>query len=251
MQIPGYEPSISLIIPCYNEAENAKFVISKIAKLRSEITIPFEVIFVDGCSSDATPDKLHAGIVEHSMEQNVSVHVMPSRRGYGHDIIYGLQQARANVLSWTHADMQTDIKDVFTAYDCLKALEVQNKKVFVKGKRLQRPKLDAILTFAMQVFTLLAIRVNLNDINAQPKVFTREFFDNHLSKDAPNDFSLDLFALYHAKIKGYQIKTIPVYFRARQFGEAKGGGGNLRLKCILILRTIKYILKLSSKVFKA
>ena len=250
MLIPGYEPSISIIIPCFNEAGNAELVVTRLAELRSEVNIPFEAIFVDGCSNDGTPERLRTAIAEHSMEQIVSVHVMSSKRGYGYDIMHGLRQARSNVLSWTHADMQTDIKDVFTAYDRLKALEFQCEKVFVKGKRLNRPIVDAIFTFGMQLFTLAAIRVNLHDINAQPKVFTRAFFDNHLSKGAPNDFSLDLFALFHAKIRGYQIETIPVYFRARQFGEAKGGGGGLKLRFALIRRTTKYILKLSSQRFK-
>ena len=70
----------------------------------------------------------------------------------------------------------------------------------------------------------------------------------HLKKDYPLDFSLDLYALYQAKANGYEIKTLPVYFKKRLYGEAKGGGGGWKSRMQLIKRTFKYIFKLKAQL---
>ena len=47
----------------------------------------------------------------------------------------------------------------------------------------------------------------------------------------------------NAHRKGFKIKEIPVFFKDRIHGEAKGGG-SLKGKINLVMRTFKYILKL-------
>jgi hypothetical protein len=82
--------------------------------------------------------------------------------------------------------------------------------------------------------------VPLDDINAQPKLFSRDFYES-VRDAAPHDFSLDLYWLYKARKLGYKIESCPVYFRSRRFGEAKGGGGGLAQKWKLTKRTLAYI----------
>ena len=67
----------------------------------------------------------------------------------------------------------------------------------------------------------------------------------YFQKQAPHDFSLDLFLLYQAKKYGYGIKEIPVYFKKRLHGEAKGGG-SWQTRSLLIKRTLRYIIKFKS-----
>ena len=70
----------------------------------------------------------------------------------------------------------------------------------------------------MQVFSSFILK-KLNDINAQPKLFSRKFYEKHFY-NPPSDFSLDLFLLCKAEF----VKTIDVFFNKRIYGEAKGGG---------------------------
>ena len=35
-----------------------------------------------------------------------------SNQGYGHGILKGLEEANGEILSWTHADLQTDPRDI-------------------------------------------------------------------------------------------------------------------------------------------
>ena len=79
-------------------------------------------------------------------------------------------------------------------------------------------------------------------VNAQPKLFSRKFYDKHLVKGAPLDFSLDLYLLYWARKFG-RIIEIPVYFEKRIYGEAKGGG-SFKTRMKLVKRTFAYIFEL-------
>ena len=73
-------------------------------------------------------------------------------------------------------------------------------------------------------------------------------FMNHLKK-APYDFSLDLYLLFVANRVKISIKSFPVFFSNREFGEAKGGG-TLKGKFKLIKRTIGYIIELRNDIIK-
>ena len=54
--------------------------------------------------------------------------------------------------------------------------------------------------------------VKLDEINAQPKVFRRSFYHNLLKKNAPDDFSLDLYLLLVAKKRGIKFKIYLFHF---------------------------------------
>ena len=99
----------------------------------------------------------------------------------------------------------------------------------------------------MSLISSLILNQKLWDINAQPKIFHRDFM-NHLKK-APYDFSIDLYVLFVANRIKISIKSFPVFFPNREFGEAKGGG-TLKGKFKLIKRTIWFIIELRNDIIK-
>ncbi len=239
---------LSIVIPCFNEADNILIVIEKFQNILSSTVHSVEIIVIDGGSTDDTPTKLKARFKDLDSKKFTLI-LQQERGGYGHDIIYALCQATGDVLSWTHADLQTDPNDVITAYE-LYIKEEKKGALIIKGKRKNRKLLEAFFTLGMQFVTWIALKTYLDDINAQPKLFSKEFFTTHLKQGAPNDFSLDLYTLYQAKKNKYKIVTFPVYFAQRLQGEAKGGGswkGRIRL----IWRTFKYIFELKRKIEKS
>ena len=232
---------LSVVIPCFNEAENILLLLKEIKKVFLSSKYNIEVIIVDGCSSDDTNLILKEEF--RNLDKNIfSLILMESQNGYGNDILEGLKKARYEYLCWTHADLQTDPNDV------IKGLEIIVSNIgdeqFIKGKRKSRPFFDLLLTYGMQLIVFFLLKVRLNDINAQPKVFHRSFYDKFLKDRSPKDFSLDLFALYEAKTNNYEIISFPVQFKKREFGVAKGGGGSLINRWNLVKRTFRYIYRL-------
>jgi glycosyltransferase involved in cell wall biosynthesis len=234
---------LSLVIPCYNESANIPLIFKRLRdclQLRQDI----EILLVNNGSTDNS-----AGVfIQELMEQtDIRFHVVnvPVNQGYGYGILKGLEAATGDVLAWTHADMQTDPADVLKAYDVWRAR--QPEKLLVKGKRQNRAMLETLFTFGMQVVAGAALGVRFDDINAQPKLFSRAFYEECLRETAPQDFSLDLYVLYQAQKQGYAIATIPVVFAKRRHGEAKGGG-SWKTRTKLIRRTFNYIFELRAKL---
>ena len=237
--------NLSLVIPCYNEPDNIPLLIAELKILVSSLPFSLEVIIVDGASNDGT-QKILQDEFQNLDQKHFKLILQKNKNGYGFDIIEGLKIASHKTLAWTHADMQTDINDVIRGFQLYKSYASNSKDMnfILKGNRSGRSYLDTIFTSGMQIFVLGLLRVSLNDINAQPKIFSQNFFKNHLESSGPNDFSLDLFILFQAKRLNYEIISFPVIFKNRLFGSAKGGGGSFKNKLRLIKRTFKYILKL-------
>ncbi len=235
---------LSVIVPCYNEEKNIPLIVSKFNKILEESAKEIEVILVNNGSSDDSKIVFEQTI--SNINQNIKVLNVKKNIGYGHGILSGLKIAKGDVLSWTHADLQTEPSDVISA------LNEYNKhndlQLVIKGKRKNRNLMDSFFTWGMQVYCTIILKTKLNDINAQPKMFSRSFYEENF-KNPPLDFSLDLYLLLKAK----RIKTVDVFFHKRKYGEAKGGGttkGKLKLikRTIIYIKQIKKSLILNSKV---
>lgn len=229
--------NFSLIIPCYNEAENLPLLISRCKAL---VENPLcEVILVDNGSTDSTPMVLNSLLItEYSGIRSIRVE---KNQGYGFGILSGLKAAKGNILGWTHADLQTN------PLDFLQALTFFEKghKIFVKGKRYGRKFSDVIFTIGMSLFETFLLRKFLWDINAQPTVFSRHFFETW--KNSPHDFSLDLYAYYTAKRAGLKVFRFPVQFGKRAYGVSHWNI-NWTAKIKFIKRTMKFSFELRKSV---
>ena len=232
---------LSLIIPCYNESQSLPALLGKCQAIISE---NIEIILVDNGSSDSTPEilgpfeKHNTGLRSTRVEQNI---------GYGNGILAGLNIANGEILGWTHADLQTDPADVLAAYQLYES-SANPSNLFVKGTRIGRPVVDRIFTTGMGIFETIFMRTFMWDINAQPTLMPRSLYS--VWRNAPIDFSLDLYAYYQAKKKGAEIQRIPVRFGPRTFGESHWNTGILS-RIRFIRRTLNYSWKLRKEIHQS
>ena len=227
----------SLVIPCYNEGQNLPLVMErcKVFEHRPDI----EIILVDNGSTDRTQSVLERLLPLYPNCRSVRVKV---NRGYGHGIVAGLRAAKGKIVGWTHADMQTDPADVEVA---LSKYFNDDEDNFVKGLRTHRPVFDAVFSIGMSIFETILLKKLLWDINAQPTVFPRKFFESW--QDPPEDFSLDLYVYYLAKQQNYKVNRIPVVFGDRAYGSSHWNI-NWKEKLKFINRTISYSLDLRKRL---
>jgi glycosyltransferase involved in cell wall biosynthesis len=227
----------SLVIPCYNEARNLPLLLARTGEVLDRPDI--ELVLVDNGSSDDSPAVLQDLLPRYPFARVVRVDV---NQGYGFGILSGLRAAQGRVLGWTHADMQTDPADALAGFALFDG-SADPEQLFVKGRRQQRPLGDVVFTAGMGVFETLLLRERLWDINAQPTLFGRGFFQTWANP--PNDFSLDLYAFYMAKCQGLEVKRFPVLFGNRAHG-ASHWNIDWKAKVKFIGRTLDYSFRLRS-----
>ena len=227
----------SLIIPCYNESKNLPLLIKRCEPLAATPNV--EVILVNNGSTDNTEELLKKLISKNTNFKIVKVGV---NKGYGFGIVSGLKVAKGEILGWTHADMQTDPLDALKG---IKKFSQNEKNLFVKGLRCERPLMDVFFTIGMSIFETILLAKPMWDINAQPTMFTRSFFKKWNSP--PEDFSLDLYAYYKAKKHGLKIHRFNVKFGERAFGVSHWNI-NWSSKIKFIVRTLSYSFKLKKNI---
>lgn len=229
-------PLKSIVVPCYNEAENLPNLIERFAKLGRQAS-DFEVILVNNGSVDDSAAVFARELAKPGRDFIRVVEVPSPNVGYGHGIMTGLRAARGRYLAWTHADGQTPPADVLRAFDLLLSAKDPDRSL-VKGRRRHRPLKDTLFTFGMQAAGVALLGKNLTDINGQPKAFPRTLLD--LAVAPPNDLSLDLYFFYLARQHRFAILTFDVDFGAREHGESKWAF-NWRSKARNIRRTLRYM----------
>lgn len=224
---------LSIVVPCYNEEQNIPLILNRFAEVIQRDDI--EVILVDNGSTDDSARVIAGLMPKYPFVRTVRVEV---NQGYGYGILQGLRECRGEYIGWTHADMQTDPGDILKA---LAIIEKEQGLVFVKGNRKGRPLFDVFFTAGMSLFETCYLHKKLYDINAQPNIFPKVFYDGW--ENPPHDFSLDLYALYMARKKGLKVVRFPVLFPERVYGESKWNTG-LMAKWKFIKRTVAFSINL-------
>ena len=226
---------VSLIIPCFNEAKNLPVLISRCKDLIEKY--PVEIILVDNGSTDDSSML----IAKYPFVKLVKV---KKNEGYGNGILEGLNNASGEILAWTHADLQTDPNDLVRGLELVLA-STNPQRLFLKGRRYGRSFFDVIFTFGMSVFETILLQKPMWDINAQPTIFHKSFFQ--IWKNPPKDFSLDLYVYFMAKKSKLVIKRFPVKFSKRLHGTSNWNSSLLG-KYKFIKRTLSYSFNLKRKL---
>lgn len=229
----------SLVIPCYNEAKNLPLLLERCKIMAEKDGI--EIILVDNGSTDRSAEVLAELLPEYPGCRSIRVE---DNRGYGFGILQGLKSASGDVIGWTHADMQTDPQDALNGYEYFNH---HGMDILVKGRRYGRPIADVLFTVGMSLFETVLLRKPLWDINAQPTLFSKQFFESWV--DPPFDFSLDLYTYYQARYQGLSIYRFPVHFGERAHGVSHWNV-NWAAKGKFIRRTIDFSLQLRKNLNK-
>ena len=230
---------LSIVIPCFNEEKNIKSILDKFNKFSDNKK--FELVLVDNGSSDNTWKYIKECLPKYKFLKALRI---KKNIGYGNGIVSGLSIAEGRYLGWTHADLQADINDIYRAYKILKEDGFKND-IYIKGFRKNRKLADQIFTFGMTIIESLWFGTILDDINGQPNIFPKEFFNKW--ENPPKDFLLDLYSFYLAKIYDLRIKRFNVKFITRKYGTSSWNI-NWKSKFIFTFKILLGSLKLKPKL---
>ena len=115
---PGMDPTFSLVIPVYNEADSLGELVASIDDAMAPLNASYEIVFVDDGSTDGSFERLTSLSV-----QDARVRVFSFRRNLGKSAALrcGLQKARGEYILTLDADLQDDPGNVSRMYEQLRA----------------------------------------------------------------------------------------------------------------------------------
>ena len=204
---------LSLVVPCYNEAENvAEFQKAVIAAFEG-CDYDYEIIFINDGSKDATLHnlkKLHAA-------QNCPTKVVSFSRNFGKEagIYAGLEHADGEYISIIDADLQQRPEIV---RDMVRILDEESQYDVVAAYQDRRNE-GKILSFFKKSFYAIInklSKVQLQSDASDFRTFRRSVRDSILELAEYHRFSKGIFAWV-----GYETKFIPYTACERHAGTTK------------------------------
>jgi len=210
---------LSLVVPCYNEAENVALFQQAAIEAFSGCGYDFEIIFVDDGSKDAT---LHELRKLHSM-QLCPVKVISFSRNFGKEsgIYAGIQHASGDYISLIDADLQQRPEIV---RDMVRILDEQQEYDIVAAYQDRRGEGKVLSFFKKSFYTVInkLSNVNLRSDASDFRTFRRSVADSIIKIGEYHRFSKGIFAWV-----GYSTCFIPYTACERAAGVSKWNFGKL------------------------
>jgi dolichol-phosphate mannosyltransferase len=209
-------PVISVVIPCFNEVGNLEPLIGELEKALGEVGKPFEIIYVDDCSTDGSTEKLTELV-------KVKPHLRRLRHvrnlGQSAAIYNGYSRARGEFVITMDADLQNDPADIPMMYQKL----VSENADAVCGVRQGRKD-----TFGKRLSSKLAngirgafLNDGIHDAGCTFRIVRRSALRNLIAFRALHRFLPTILRTH-----GFNVIEVPIRHRARVSGVSKYGFGN-------------------------
>lgn len=204
-------PVLSLILNVLNEEKNLERVYKECTVALKKAKIPYELLFVEGGSSDNSWK-----ILQKLAKEDPNCKAVKAEFGPGQKIQAGIKVAKGKYIGFMCSDGQDDPAIL---PECIEALE-SSKADFVKGRRVNRSlKLKRkVLSWCYNEVTKRLFNLKLSDIDAHPKIFRRELVEG--TELLSQKESIDLEMVIRAYYGRYKIYEVPVLERDRLKGRS-------------------------------
>jgi dolichol-phosphate mannosyltransferase len=204
-------PSLSLVLPAYNEAPNIEAAVERCLAVVPPLAAEFEVIVVDDGSSDETAQIAQRLVDEHHPRVRLLRHAR--NRGYGAAIANGFREARSELLFYTDADNQFDVGELEWFLPLIVEYDV------VVGFRVYRyDKVSrSLMSWCYNRLVNLLFRVRVRDIDCAFKLFRREVVEK--VDVETDDFFVDTELVARARKWNFRIIEKGVRHYPRTAGE--------------------------------
>ena len=204
---------LSLVVPCYNEAENVQAFQDAVIAAFIGCGYDYEIIFVDDGSTDAT---LH-NLKKLYAQQRCPVKVVSFSRNFGKEagLYAGLQQASGEYISLIDADLQQRPEIV---RDMVKILDTHDNLDVVAAYQDRRGEGRLLSFFKKRFYSIInkLSHVTLHPEASDFRTFRRSVRDSLLQMAEYHRFSKGLFAWV-----GYDTEYIPYTACKRHSGATK------------------------------
>ena len=207
------QPALSLVFPAFNEAENLPVLLETALKTGDRLGLDFEIVVVDDGSEDSSRQILERW--RHHDRRIRAVH-HSANQGYGAALRSGLRAARGELVFFSDADLQFDLREIQMLLNHAGEFDI------VAGYRAPRrdPWLRRGIAWLWGSLIERLFDLQVRDIDCAFKIFRRGVLDS-IPIDSIGAF-VNTEMLARARAAGFRIKQVPVTHRARALGRQTG-----------------------------
>ncbi|MFQ5415552.1 MAG: dolichyl-phosphate beta-glucosyltransferase [Myxococcota bacterium] len=207
-------PSLSLIVPMYNESARIAAPLREMAEFLKRQPFSTEIVLVDDGSSDDT-----AAVVANvagALDVPIRLIRYARNRGKGYALKVGFDAARGDRLVFSDCDLSTPIEELPRFLAALEQADIAIGTRRAIGAELVRrqPLLRESLgkVFTMIVRMLIA---PVSDATCGFKGFNRDVGKDLFARQRIEDWSFDAELLLNARRRGYRLIELPVRWENR------------------------------------
>ena len=228
------QPEISLVIPCYNEEGNLRALLKAIHDAVDPLTLPYEVVITDDCSTDKSWE-----ILKELAANDSRLHVQRFAFNCGESAASwaGLKAARGKYLVTLDADLQNDPRDLpkfleaLKQFDCVCGTRIETRG---KGDNFVRIASSRIANWVRNKLS----GEQISDAGCTYRAFKRECTENLKFFKGMHRFLPTLF-----KIEGFTVTEIPVTNNPRFAGRSHYGVWNRLFASFYDLLAVRWMKK--------
>jgi dolichol-phosphate mannosyltransferase len=227
-------PELSFVIPCYNEQDNLRALITAIRETVEPLKLPYEVVITDDCSRDrswAILEELAAA------DPRIRAQRFAFNCGESAASFAGMKAARGKYIVTVDADLQNDPKDLPKFLEALKHYDcVCGTRVKARGEGDNFIKV-ASSHIANWVRNKLSGE-QITDAGCTYRAFKRECIDNLKFFKGMHRFLPTLF-----KLEGHTVTEIEISNNPRFAGRSHYGVWNRLLASFYDLLAVRWMKK--------
>jgi len=225
-------PELSVVIPCHNEAENLRPLLSAIHAAVDPLGLDFEVVITDDCSTDDSWRVLQelAATDPCLRAQRFTFNCGESAASWA-----GMQTSRGRYIATLDADLQNDPKDLpammeaLRGYDCVCGTRIATRGTGDSWLRIVSSRI------ANWVRNKLSGE-NITDAGCTYRVFKRECISKIKFFNGAHRFLPTLI-----KLEGFTVTEVPVSNNPRHAGKSHYGVWNRLFKSFRDLLAVRWM----------
>lgn len=208
------ELDLSLVIACYNEEGHLVESVREIERVLSATRYSWELIFIDDCSADRTPELLEE-LVEGHEQRRLIRHA--ENVGRGGTVTEGFRLSRARVVGFIDVDLEVHaryvpemLRAIDGGLDCATAFRLYKVRLH------PGPLLRHVLSRGYRFLSRLLLDVPLRDTETGFKFFRREAVLPVLDECRHAGWFWDTEVMVLSHLRGLSIQEIPCLFVQRR-----------------------------------
>lgn len=214
-----------VIIPTYNERENAEKMIRKVFSLK----VPFHILIVEDNSPDGTGDIVKS--LQSEFPERLHIRERKGKLGLGTAYIDGFKWALSNAYSYIYemdCDFSHNPSDLERLYEAvLNGADVAIGSRYISGINVVNWPLGRVLmSYMASVYVRIITGMKIMDTTAGFICYRRIVLETiDLDKIKLKGYGFQIEMKFTAWKFGFQIVEVPIIFTDRKEGTSKMSGG--------------------------